>query len=175
VKKTLYRRALRSWFSLLAVSASLALPGLARADSPNLSVEIATGALFLGDGPTPLELGLSIDLSLSVIVADYFLARAAVGFAPVADRHGVQNFARPRLEGALRLPIVTVIPTLGAGAFALGRSPGVYGLAGVAVQLSPTWQLGLDVRSGLFWDQLALHRGSTPFGEAQLRVAWALM
>jgi hypothetical protein len=166
----------RSHLGLVAfITTFLAVSGVGHAEVRNLSAELATGVLVLGDGPSPLEAGISVDLSLSTVLGRYFLARAGVGLVPALDRHSLEFYARPRLEAGVRLEVARVVPLLGVGAFTLGRSPAVHALAGVGFQVSSAWQIGLDVRSGVFWDRFAARDGRTRLGEAQLRVGRSFM
>ena len=109
------------------------------------------------------------------VLAEYFLARAGVGFAPVVDRHNLVFHARPRLEIGACFRSAHVVPLLGAGAFTLNRSPAAYGLTGIGWYARTRWQLGFDVRAGAFWDQDAARDGRTIFGEGQFRVGKAFM
>lgn len=143
----------------------------ARAAEHELAPELATGPLVFGDGPSPLEVGLPVDLALALSLADLFVLRAGVGFVPVVDRHGLLFLPRPRLEAAVRARLGRFLPQLGMGAATLGRSPAVHGLCGAAIALNASWQFGLDVRVGAFWDRDAARAGVTPFGEGQFRLA----
>jgi hypothetical protein len=169
---------------VLWICALLAHASGARAEEPSLaqtptvtpgrwSAELAAGVVRFGDGATPLEAGLGLDLGLSVLVSEFFVARAALGLLCAADRHTLEFLGRARLEGALRLKSDKAVALLGAGGALWNRSPSVHGLLGLGVPLSANWQLGVDVRAGLFWDFDWRRRTSTPFGEAQLRASWA--
>ncbi|MDB4976426.1 MAG: hypothetical protein JWN48_4767 [Myxococcaceae bacterium] len=89
----------------------------AASSSPSVwrRAELASGVLVFGDGPSPLEVGLTLELGLSLDVTEYFVARVAVGLAPVADRHGLSPLFQARAEGALQGHFGGIVSLLGAG------------------------------------------------------------
>jgi hypothetical protein len=139
-----------------------------------LSLEVASGVVVLGDGPHMHEGGLVLDLGLAWTPLRYLVARTAIGCAALLERHGPYPYVRARAEVAARVTIAGLVPMLGAGGAVWNHSPSLYGVFGLAVQFARTWQLGVDVRSGPFWDRYDRkpHR-FTPYGEGSIRMSWA--
>lgn len=153
--------------------ALLLLANRARAE-PEVSAEGALGISGFGEGPSPLEVGLNLDVGVSLVLADYFVARAAVGVAPVADRHTFDFLLRARIEAAVRTKLDWFVPMVGLGGSTLGLSPAVHGLLGLGFEIAPGWLFGLDLRTGVLWDREAARSGGTRYGEGQLRLSCAL-
>lgn len=167
-------RPVPSSFSAWTLFFSLLLSAeLARADT-EVHAEGALGLMGFGEGPSPLEVGLSLDVGVSLVLADYFVARAALGVAPIAERHTFDLLLRARVEAAARTKLGWFVPLVGLGASVLGLSPAVHGLLGLGFEVSPGWQLGLDMRTGVLWDHEAVRAGGTRYGEGQLRLSCAL-
>jgi hypothetical protein len=153
----------------------LTVTTVAHAEESPLSGELANGILVFGDGPTPLEVGLSLDLGVSYVFTDYFVARAALGIAGVFDRHDPNFLLHTRVEAAARAKLARFVPLLGAGASTWSSNPAVHGLLGLGLELAHGWQVAVDIRSGLFWDHDEYVRpGFTPYGEGQLRMSWPI-
>ncbi|MFT3928580.1 MAG: hypothetical protein QM778_38985 [Myxococcales bacterium] len=139
-----------------------------------LSLEVASGVVVMGEGPSALEGGLALDLGLAWAPLKYFVGRVAVGYGAMVDRHSLNSFGRLRAEVAARAPFDGLVPLLGVGASLWNQCPSVFGVFGLAVQFARTWQLGVDVRYGPFWDfYLGKYHQLTPFGEGQFRMSWA--
>jgi len=64
--------------------------------------------------------------------------RAALGIAPIADRHTFEYLLRARLEAGVRTKLDWFIPMVGLGSSVLGLSPAVHDWLGLGLRLSHT-------------------------------------
>jgi hypothetical protein len=65
-------------------------------------------------------------------------------------------------------------PLLGGGITLTGLSPAVFGLAGLGIDVTPRWNIGVDVRGGAFWDRRHRAGGPSRMLEGQLHVSCRL-
>jgi hypothetical protein len=167
------RRVLSAFSSLTLLLGLLLLADIARAE-PEVSAEVALGVMGFGEGPSPLEVGLNLDIGGALVLAEYLVTRATLGIAPVADRHSFDLLLRARVEQAVRIKLDWFVPMVGLGGSVLGRSPAAHGLLGLGFEVASGWLFGVDLRTGVLWDRDAARRGGTRFGEGQLRLSCAL-
>jgi hypothetical protein len=145
----------------------------ARADEPRIDGELSTGLMLSLEGPH--ELGTFVDLGASLTLADLFTLRAGVGPAQLYDRHfAPEHFLRTRAELALQPHWGVLRPLLGGGATLTGLSPAVFALAGLGIDITPRWNVGVDVRGGAFWDRRRKAGGGAPQLEGQLHLSCRL-
>jgi hypothetical protein len=82
------------------------------------------------------------------------------------------TFLRLRAEAAVEGRWLALRPALGAGATLTGVTPAVFALASLAVDITPRWAVGLEVRGGELWSESRTGRNPHPMLEGRLHVTF---
>jgi hypothetical protein len=167
---TRHRRAFGLGLGLLC-GAAWALP--ARAYEEQASLDVAVGADLLPQSDTLRSVGPTLDVGASLGLSDMFVLRGALGYA-LQIESGVQHVGRARVEAAYLIDVLRYVPFFGVGASlwlydadGITARPAGHVVLGLDFLANRTWTVGLDLRTGLLWED----GGLSSVSEAQLRLS----
>jgi len=148
---------------IIAMVGCSAVSSRARAYEEQASLDGALGVTGLVVAADRIAgAGPSVDLGAAMGLGETWVARGALGYAPLVAAHGVNHASRLRIEAAYLVDIVRWVPYAGAGAsvwVVAGGSrvlvaPAIHALLGVDFLASRSLTVGADLRvGGLYGDQ----------------------
>lgn len=151
------RRGLAFTRFVATLLALLAWSHEAQAYEEQASLDLSLGYLGLAASKTLPPSGPTLDVGGALGISDWLVVRAALGYAGLVDRRGMDSAGRARVEVAYLIDILQWVPFAGVGAAIWGYD-GTSGLSvraaghlvfGLDYLASRTWTVGIDVRTGL--------------------------
>lgn len=157
------RRCKHLWHlvGVLATLACALAPAPARAYEETASLDATAGYLGLVDLPRLPTHGAVLDVGGSYGVGEAVVLRGALGYARLREHARRAHAGRVRLEGLYLIDVLRAVPFLGVGASLMmakapgGEAqlhPGAHLVVGLDYLWSRTLALGIDVRTGVLFD-----------------------
>jgi hypothetical protein len=159
------------WAALGVLTVLWVRPALAYEEQASL--DVAAGAGLLPASTLP-PWTASLDVGAALGLSDMFVLRGAVGYANLFEAERRTHAGRARAELAYLIDVLRYVPYFGVGGSAwllddsgLALRASGHVLFGLDFLYDRNWTIGVDLRTGIFWEPAGL----SSMSEAQVRLS----